>query len=291
MKRVILVLGSSGMLGSAIFRYLSKDPSFYLYGVSRSKFNLVSKNFNKNIRVKNLNKKNIALIVKKIKPEFIINCVGIINHKINKYNVKEAIYVNSMLPHILAEECMRRNVTLIHFSTDCVFSGLKGNYNESDNSDCYDLYGKTKFVGEPHNNKTIVIRTSNIGHELNSKFGLLEWFLNAKKSVKGFKNFFFSGFPTVEIAEILYKYILKKKTIKSGLYHLGSKKISKFNLLNIIKKVYNKKDIVVNPCYKPIVNKTLNSEYFKKKTNYKCPTWKDLIQKMYKFQYEFNVKK
>ena len=91
------------------------------------------------------------------------------------------------------------------------------------------FYGKTKFVGEPHNGKTIVIRTSIIGHELNSKFGLLEWFLNQKKTVTGFKNFFFSGFPTVEIAEILYNYILKKKTIKSGLYHLGSTKISKFN--------------------------------------------------------------
>ena len=291
MKRVILVLGTSGMLGSTIFRYLSKYPSFYLHGVSRSKFNKIPKTFNKNITVKDLNKNNIAKIIQKIKPEFIVNCVGIINHKININNVKETIYLNSMLPHILADECIRRNVTLIHFSTDCVFNGTKGNYKESDYSDCYDFYGKTKFIGEPHNGKTIVIRTSIIGHELNSKFGLLEWFLNQKKSVKGFKNFFFSGFPTVEIAEILYNYILKKKTIKSGLYHLGSKKISKFNLLRIIKKVYNKKDIVVNPCYKPIVNKTLNSECFKQITNYKCPPWKDLIKKMYKFQYEFNFKK
>ena len=291
MKRAILVLGSSGMLGSTIFRYFSKDPSFYLYGVSRSKFNKIGKTFNKNITVKNLNKNSIALIIRKTKPEFIINCVGKINHKINKNNVKEAIYLNSIFPHILADECIRHNVTLVHFSTDCVFNGMKGNYKETDYSDCYDLYGKTKFIGEPNNSKTIVIRTSIIGHELNSKFGLLEWFLNEKKSVKGFKNFFFSGFPTIEIAEILDKFILKKKTIKSGLYHLGSKKISKFNLLKIIKKVYNKKDIFVIPCYKPKVNKTLNSEYFKKKTNYKCPPWIDLINKMYKFQHEFNVKK
>lgn len=291
MKRVILILGSSGMLGSTIIRYLSKNSNFYLYGVSRSKLNMIGKTYNKNIIIKDLNRKSIELIIRKTKPEFIINCIGLINHKISKNNIEEAIYLNSMLPHILANECIKFNITLIHFSTDCVFNGSKGNYKETDYSDCYDFYGKTKFIGEPNNNKTIVIRTSIIGHELNSKFGLLEWFLNKKQFVKGYKNFFFSGFPTVEIAEILHNYILKKKTIKSGLYHLGSRKISKFNLLKIIKKIYNKKDIVVNPCYKPIVNKTLNSEYFKKKTNYSCPPWKDLIKKMYKFQYEFNVKK
>ena len=290
MKNVILVLGSSGMLGSAIFKYLLKDPKLFVHGVSRSKLDIFEKAYNKNIIVKDLSKNNIELIIKKIKPEFIINCIGVINHKINKNNFKDVIYTNSMIPHILAEFCIKKKITLIHFSTDCVFNGTKGNYKEYDYSDCYDFYGKTKFIGEPNNNKTIVIRTSIIGHELNSKFGLLEWFLSQKKYVKGFKNFFFSGLPTVEIAEILYKYILKNKKIKNGLYHLGSKKISKLNLLKIIKKIYNKKDVIINPCYKPIVNKTLNSDCFKKITNYHCPSWKDLIIKMYKFQYEFNIK-
>jgi dTDP-4-dehydrorhamnose reductase len=278
------------MLGSTIFKYLQKDPQLFVYGVSRSKLKIFENFHNKNIILKDFSKNNIELVIKRIKPEFIINCVGVINHKINKNNFKDAVYANSMFPHILAEFCVKNNITLIHFSTDCVFNGKKGNYMESDLSDCYDFYGKTKFIGEPNNNKTIVIRTSIIGHELNSRFGLLEWFLNEKKKVKGFKNFFFSGLPAVEIAEILHKYILEKKRIKKGIYHLGSKKISKFNLLKIIKKIYNKKNIIISPCYKPIVNKTLNSDYFKKITNYKCPSWKDLIIKMYKFQYEFNIK-
>ena len=152
--------------------------------------------------------------------------------------------MNSYLPKILANASKIYKFSFVHISTDCVFDGKKGGYTEKNIPNAYDIYGHSKFIGENYEN-SITIRTSIFGHEKKTKFGLLEWFLNAKRKVKGYKNFFFTGLTTLELSKIIYNHILRSKKIKKGLFHIGGKKISKLNLLREINKQYKKKILII----------------------------------------------
>ncbi|MDD5659461.1 MAG: sugar nucleotide-binding protein, partial [Actinomycetota bacterium] len=165
-----------------------------------------------------------------------------------------------------------------HFSTDCVFNGLKGKYSEEDFADANDLYGRSKYLGEVINRNCLTIRTSIIGHELGTRNGLIEWFLGEKERVKGYKNSIFSGFPTAEIANILYYKIMQSNI--EGLYHVSSNPISKFDLLKIVKNIYNK-NMEILPYENKMENRSLNSDRFRKKMNYQPPDWNSLISLMY----------
>ena len=147
--------------------------------------------------------------------------------------------INSLFPHQLAQICNNGNSRLIHFSTDCVFSGKKGNYKENDPSDAEDLYGKTKFLGEVDYPNSLTIRTSIIGREINSKNGLLEWFLSKKgQSVKGYSRAFFSGLTTNALSNILLD-IISDFDLLSGIWHVSSEPISKYSLLNKINEKFD----------------------------------------------------
>ena len=145
-----------------------------------------------------------------------------------------------------------------------------------------DLYGISKYLGEVKGKSTVTIRTSIIGHELSSKNGLVEWFLGQKSKIFGYKNGFFNGLPTIEIAEIVENYLFKDITI-NGLYHVSGPKISKFDLLSLIAKEY-KKNIEIIPNYNVEIDRTLISKKFNLKTNYISPNWEKLIKKMKKFE-------
>ena len=179
-------------------------------------------------------------IFSSFKPDVVINCVGIIKQSDNSKHVLDSIPVNSLLPHRLSSLCRLLNARLIHFSTDCVFSGNKGSYLESDNPDPIDLYGRSKLIGEVMDQNTITLRTSIIGHELKSNKSLLNWFLSSQNEIKGYKNAFFSGLTTLEVAKVIEKYILPNPDI-NGLFHLASDRISKYDLLSKISEVYNHK--------------------------------------------------
>ena len=178
--------------------------------------------------------------------------------------------------------CSKYSSKLIHFSTDCVFSGKNGPYSEEDIPDANDLYGKSKLMGEISYKPHLTIRTSIIGHELNRNISLVDWFLSQDKSVKGYQNAIFSGVPTVYLAEFIEKYLINKKFY--GLYHLGVDPISKFKLLKKIKEKYHK-DIMVEPCDKMIIDKSLNSSKLKKDLNIEHPDWDVLINMMHR-EYE-----
>ena len=201
---------------------------------------------------------------------------------IKKNNYSEIVRVNSFLPHYLSELANSQNKTrFIHFSTDCVFSGSKGNYSENDIPDASDIYGRSKLLGELNNPNSLTLRTSIIGHELQTTYSLLDWFLNKKKFVKGYKDAIFSGLTALEISKFLDKYIIPNKKI-NGIYNLSGKSISKFDLLNIVKRVY-KKEIKIMIDKKVKINRSLNSNLLKKLTGYKPPNWNKLIQEMYDF--------
>jgi dTDP-4-dehydrorhamnose reductase len=165
-------------------------------------------------------------------------------------------------------------------STDCVFSGKKGNYQESDPSDAEDLYGRSKYLGEVHDSHCVTLRTSIIGKELSRKQGLLEWFLAQTGSVRGFKNAIFSGFTTLEFSRIIEK-ILTEYPKNSGIYHVSSDPISKFDLLALINKEMGL-DIEIIPTEEPRLDRSLDSTGFRREFNYTPPTWKQMIEELSK---------
>lgn len=269
------------MVGNAIFQFLKDFSGFDVYGTVR--FNLNNKkekNIFYNFCANDL--ENLSQVLSKLKPDVVINCIGIIKQLNGKQNNSiNQIKINSLFPHKLAFYVTKSGGRLIHISSDCVFSGFKGNYLESDLADATDLYGITKFLGELKYKNTITLRTSIIGHERQSNLSLVNWFLAQSEEVDGFKNAIFSGLTALELAKILLKLVIPRPDLH-GLYHIASKPISKLDLLKILAKTYQKK-IKINPVNLPIINRSLNGESFIKDTGYKAKSWKKMINEMYDF--------
>jgi dTDP-4-dehydrorhamnose reductase len=171
---------------------------------------------------------------------------------------------------------------MIHVSTDCVFSGKKGNYREDDFCDALDLYGKSKILGEVDYPHAITLRTSTIGPELQSSYGLLNWFLSQGGSCKGYSQAIFSGLPTVVFARIIRDIVIPHVEL-SGLYHVAASPINKFDLLGLIAKSYQKDiEIIQDDSFK--IDRSLNSEKFRRATGYDSPTWPQLIKLMHEYK-------
>ena len=271
------------MLGYSLFKNLFKKNNLEVFGTIRNKENYKDKfsssEYNKIFELDVIADTNkIQSIIKSIQPEFVINCIGAISQKESKR--KELIFLNALLPHLIQDICDGTGCKLIHFSTDCVFNGEKGNYEEAEPSDAYDLYGRSKFLGEILSDTHLTIRTSIIGHELNNNVSLVDWFLSHDDTVKGYENAIFSGFPCVFFAEILSKYIFCNENT-NGLMHIAAKPISKFDLLKKIANVYKKKTRIeqYDDYYS---NKSLNSSKFNALVGFHPPEWDYLINLMYK---------
>lgn len=281
----ILILGITGMLGHKAFNHFSNSKEFQTYGTLRNKKEIL-KYFNESPNKQNifsnidaLKVNEIYKLINQIKPDIILNCIGIIKQRNEAQNSLLSIELNALLPHKLAKFVEGTKSRLIHISTDCVFSGKKGNYSEEDPSDAKDLYGKTKFLGELTNyNNSITLRTSIIGPEIKGGLSLLEWFLSQKESVNGFTNAIYSGFPTTELINIIENYIISNSFI-SGLYNVASDPISKYELLKIIAKVY-RKQIIINSFDEFKSDKSLNCGKFIKDFNFQKKAWSQMILEM-----------
>ena len=173
-----------------------------------------------------------------------------------------------------------RNIRFIHISSDCVFSGSKGMYVESDLPDATDLYGRSKALGEVVNGNALTLRTSTIGHELHTKYGLLEWFLSQENECFGFSRAIFSGLPSVVFAEVIKDFVLPNPHLE-GLYHISAEPINKYELLKLIASIYGKK-IEIKQDREFTINRSLNHEKFKAATSYTPAPWPELIETMYK---------
>lgn len=278
----ILVAGASGLIGSNLFKYFSTNKNFSVFGTIRNRDNLKFFNINHhkslfcNLNIANY--KSWDCTIKKLKPDVVINCIGVTKHLADADNPLITIPVNSYFPHYLNSLCRENGARLIHISTDCVFSGNKGNYFESDIPDALDYYGKSKALGELLNSSAITLRTSTIGSELHSYLGLLDWFLSQKGTCQGFIEAFFSGLTTLELANVISKYVIPNSNL-NGLYHIGGKKISKFNLLTIIAKEYDK-NIRIIPNRSLKIDRSLDSSRFYEATGYHPPSWPHLIKEL-----------
>lgn len=283
----VLVLGVSGLIGNNILKVLSQKASLDVFGTVRSDSSL--KHFKSSLVNKILtgidaeDYSKMVSMFGTIRPDVVINCIGATKHKEKNNNPINFIKLNALFPHQLAQICNLLNIKLIQISTDCVFSGKKGLYNENDQSDADDIYGKSKSLGEVIYGNALTLRTSTIGHELDSNYGLLNWFLAQENECKGFKNAVFSGLPAVVFAEIIRDLILDKKDLR-GLYHIGANPINKYDLLKLIANIY-KKEINIEMDGEFVIDRSLDSTKFNRLTGFEVPKWQDLIQVMHKYEY------
>ena len=285
MDRKLLIIGVGGMLGNALYRYFDERTNNRTFGLLRNKKKILNF-FNKFNSEKIIEKDffdldNLDQILSDLSPNIIFNCIGIVKQNPLSNDPLSSIRVNSIFPHLLNKLSLKFNFRLIHFSTDCVFSGLQGNYLETDFADANDIYGRSKFLGEISNNGNITIRTSFIGKELGTNRALLNWFLSQKGKIKGYKNAIYSGLTTLEVARVLDKYVIPNPNLK-GLYHLSADNINKYSLLSLLNEVY-KKDLFIEEDLNIRIDRSLNSNKFRKETGYKPLKWEKAIQEMREF--------
>lgn len=279
----VLVFGASGMIGSAMFRVLSRKDEWSVFGTLRSKEAVrffsphIAANLLSNIDVDKPDA--LVRVFAQVKPDVVINCIGLTKHHKESDDPLLAIPLNALLPHRMAELCSVAGARLIHISTDCVFSGNRGAYREDDPADALDVYGRAKLLGEVRYSHAVTLRTSTIGHELQSAYGLLEWFLSQAGQCRGFNRAIFSGLPNTVFAEVVRDYVIPRPDI-SGLYHVGASPISKCELLKLIGTAYGQSVHIV-PDNEFVIDRSLNSERFYIETGYLAPAWPELIQLMH----------
>lgn len=249
MKKKVIILGALGMAGHIMAQYLDETNEYEVFGVAKTND---TKYIKKELDVQKF--EELEKYFEEIKPDIVINCIGILVAKSNS-DLTTAIIMNSYLPHFLSKLGTKLNYKLIHISTDCVFSGKTGSYNENSFRDGDDNYARTKALGEVINDKDLTIRTSIIGPELKSNgTGLLHWFLNQNDTIDGYSKAFWSGVTTLELAKQTHEMI--KQDIR-GLFQLcPDDKISKFDLLKLFAKIWEK-EIFIEENTKYSVDKSL----------------------------------
>lgn len=278
----VLILGGSGMLGHKLWQTLSErfdtfvtfreSPAAYqrfgIYDSKRAVGGVTTHDFNSVVR---------CLAV--TRPEVVINCIGIVKQDAAAKDAIQSISINALFPHLLAQLCRASSARLVHISTDCVFSGSTGNYQETDTPDAGDLYGRTKLLGEVEGQGCLTIRTSIIGRELKGSHGLVEWFLGQQgKKVSGFKRAIFSGFTTRALSEIVADVISRHPTLE-GVHHVAANPIAKFDLLLLLREAYGL-TIEVESDESFFCDRSLNAERFRKATGFVPPSWPEMIQQM-----------
>ena len=276
-KKNILLFGSDGMIGHQMLLGLLNE-NFQIHAHFKSKkpkqdFFKTKSTISYYFEITAL---NIESFLSKVNPDIIINAAGVTIRRANETSIDQIIFINSLLPNILNNWSEKNNCRLIHFSTDCVFSGKKGNYKDYDITDALDTYGKTKSLGEVNSCHALTLRSSMIGFELYNKTELLEWvFKNQKKSINGFSNVIYSGITTPLMANIVIK-MINDFTDLSGVYNISSVPISKYYLLKKINDVFDLNIEIKSIESKPS-DKTLLSENFNNRTGIEIPNWNSML--------------
>ena len=275
----ILILGGNGMLGHELMFELDKyhDVRVTVRGELRQEDSLFQNQFTyTGINLSNC--ESLFPVIGDFRPDVIVNAAGVVKQRKDGQNVMPNLEINALLPHRLADICHAIGARLIHISTDCVFSGERGNYSEDDLACPIDTYGHAKLLGEVTGVGVITLRTSIVGLELNRKGGLVEWFLSQNDVIEGYQHAIFSGLTTMELARII-RSLLEKYPSASGLYHLGGDAISKFEfLVNLRERIDKKITILENKTFH--CNRSLNSNRFYNLFDYSPPSWSDMLAEL-----------
>jgi dTDP-4-dehydrorhamnose reductase len=281
----ILVLGTTGMLGSMCLDHLSKNTSLEVIGTSRTGIN--------GTLIFDPTTTNAEEFISSLKPEWIINCIGIVKTRITSENAEstsEAIRINALFPFELARACKRFDIRLIQIATDCVFSGKIGNYLETSEHDANDVYGKTKSLGEVNSDIVMNLRSSIIGPEISNKYSLLEWFRNQPNGAKidGYENHYWNGVTTLSFAKVC-EAIIVQNIFRSGVSHLvPENQVSKFELLGLLKVKFSREDLVIRPITTPVYtdrtlathNHLMNKELWKLAGYPEVPSINQLVEEL-----------
>ena len=281
----IIVLGGEGMLGHKVFQTLERqfpntactvrgrlDEPFYsridLYRPER----VIA-------GVDALDLDGLTRLLAERQPDVVVNCIGIVKQRDEAQRAIPSITINSLLPHRLAAAAATWGGRVIHFSTDCVFSGKRGAYLEDDFSDAEDLYGRSKYLGEVSAENALTLRTSIIGRELSEFRSLLEWFLaQTGNEVRGFTRHFWSGVSTNHLAALVGDIIAEHPQL-SGVYQVSSGKINKHELLTLLRDAF-RLDVKIVPDDREFCDRSLEGDRFREATGYVCPSWVELATEL-----------
>jgi dTDP-4-dehydrorhamnose reductase len=284
MKGPVLVLGAAGMLGHKVFQRL--NASCETVGAVRREWaelpdavrQVLPRAQTCNVGDA-MNWEALALRLDEMRPAVVINCIGIIKQRFEAKSAVPSLTINSLLPHRLQEHIAAWDGRLIHFSTDCVFDGRRGNYREDDQSDAEDLYGKSKFLGEVAGVNAVTLRTSIIGRELTGHRSLLDWFLSRQGGrVRGFRRAIYSGITTNEMANVVQTVISELPGL-SGLFQVVSEPISKYDLLILLRDAYGL-DIAIEPDDREVCDRSMNGDRFRNATGWQAPAWPELVRQL-----------
>ena len=276
MKKVLL-FGATGMAGQVVYYYLQStgkyDISNVVYRTPLTEDSII---------VDVTNRDAVADVVHRVHPEIIINCVGILI-KGSREHPDNAILINAYFPHLLKRLSDEVGAKLIHISTDCVFSGKKGNYTEDDFRDADDVYGRSKALGEIINDKDLTIRTSIIGPELKENGeGLFHWFMHQCGEINGFRTAIWGGVTTLELAKAI-DFSLDNGIV--GLIHLSNGVgISKFDLLNLFKEIWGK-DTVIKPYDGNEVDKSIEKSL---RLDYEVPSYRQMLVEQFEMMKSYS---
>lgn len=275
MKKIILVIGANGMAGHVISEYLSTFQDFSIFRVARDNFNLKN-----NYTLDITNFIETQKLIKNIRPSIVINAIGILN-KDAEENPDKAILINSYFPHFLAKVCSNISASLIHLSTDCVFSGKKGNYKENDIKDGVGFYAQSKALGEVMYNPHLTIRTSIIGPDLKQNgIGLFNWIMKQEDSITGYAEAYWGGVTTLELAKSI-NYIIRQNDFKLNLIHLtNNQKISKLKLIEIINNIFSLKLKIYSSSEYKVDKSLINTSH---DFIYQVPSYTKMVEEMYEW--------
>jgi dTDP-4-dehydrorhamnose reductase len=277
----ILVLGAAGLLGNAVFRSMSQASGLRVDGTIRREAarGLFAPELAGRLTVVEdiEDSDQLARLFDVIRPDVVVNCIAA--GRPAPTDPMRSIRVYAVLPRRLSHLCRLSGSRLVQISSDGVFSGTRGSYSEDDPPDADDVYGISKLLGEIAEPHAITLRTSIIGHELQSTGGLLEWFLSQQEQCRCFTRAIFSGFPTIVLADLIRDVVIPRSDLH-GVYHVATRPISKFDLLRLVATRYDKKiELIPDDRVKP--DRTLVAARFEKATGYVPPDWPTLIDLMY----------
>jgi dTDP-4-dehydrorhamnose reductase len=273
----ILVMGGNGMLGHQLCRILPERMDLWAtFHEQVADFEFLPKERKlDHVPIQDITR--VQEVFDMVKPEVVVNAVGIVKQRDEAKQAISSIQVNALFPHQLANLCIERGIRLLQLSTDCVFSGARGNYTEIDVPDAVDLYGRTKLIGEVNRPGCLTLRTSFIGWQLNTFSSLLSWFaLQRGKRVKGYRKAIYSGFSTCVMAKLIGE-ILQTRPDLNGLYQVASKPITKYDLLVQLRDLLGWKDIIIEPDDQFFCDRSLVATRFSTVTGWQPPSWESML--------------
>lgn len=281
----LLIVGGTGMLGHKLLQILSRAyPETYAtvrQDMSKPPCKQVpflqSEKVFHGIDVWDI--ESLRRIARELRPDYILNCVGVIKqHKASAAAIP-CIRINSLLPHEIAEIAAEYGGRVIHFSTDCVFDGTRGMYSEEDIPNATDLYGRSKAMGELFCDNALTLRTSIIGRELQSHASLLDWFLaQSGGQIRGFTKAIYSGVTTNQMAHVI-ELILQKFPTLTGLYQIVAEPVSKYELLSLVKDRFGV-EVSIEPYDDFCIDRSMRGDKFESATGYRSPSWPNMIQEL-----------